>query len=102
MLAARGIITPINYRLMPHEIAYIVVHSGAKLILVDHEFAHLVPAAFVAEHGSDAVIVSRDTGRAGDPYEEFLSAGRRFSGEKGWAGLEAEPDEDAPASLCYT
>ncbi|KAG1826116.1 uncharacterized protein BJ212DRAFT_1295378 [Suillus subaureus] len=38
----------------------------------------------------------------GDPYESFLSAGRVFSAEKGWAGLDVEPDENAGAVLCYT
>lgn len=75
---------------------YILDHSGAKLVLVDHEFVHLV------QRPQLRVIVSHDTGLAGDPYEEFLSSGRRFSAEKGWSGLEMEPDENANASLCYT
>lgn len=102
VLAARAIITPINYRLTPHEVAYILDHSGSNLVIVDHEYQHLVSKAFVDKHGAGAVIVSQDTGRAGDPYEEFLSSGRRFSGEKGWLGLDVEGDEDAGASLCYT
>ncbi|THG99460.1 hypothetical protein EW026_g2887 [Hermanssonia centrifuga] len=48
------------------------------------------------------VIVSNDTGRDGCPYEDFLSKGRVFSQERGWAGLDLEPDEDASAALCYT
>jgi hypothetical protein len=48
-------------------VAYILDHSGSKLILVDHEFASLVEGVAVP------VIVSKDTGRAGDPYEDFLS-----------------------------
>jgi long-subunit acyl-CoA synthetase (AMP-forming) len=97
VLAARAIVTPINIRLKPEEVGYILEHSGSKLILVDHEFTHLVPNATKA-----CVIISRDTGRVSDPYEEFLSKGRRFSKEKGWAGLEMELDENAPAVLCYT
>lgn len=46
--------------------------------------------------------MSNDTGRDGDPYENFLTEGRRFSKEKGWPGLETEPDENAAAMLCYT
>jgi hypothetical protein len=46
--------------------------------------------------------VSNDTGRPGDPYEDFLKGGRLFSGEKGWLGLEVEANEDTPAVLCYT
>jgi len=96
VLAARAIITPINTRLTKPEVAYILAHSGSKLILADHECAHLV------EGTKMPIILSNDTGRAGDPYEEFLSAGRRFSQERGWPGLEAETDENAAAVLCYT
>lgn len=96
MLAARGIVTPINTRLTKHEVAYILNHSGSKLILVDHEYTHLVEGTEIP------TIVSNDTGRVGDPYEEFLSGGRRFSRGRGWPGLEAEIDENAAAVLCYT
>lgn len=76
--------------------SYILEHSGAKLIIVDYEYARLVQGAKVP------VIISNDTGRAGDPYETFLSNGRIFSQERGWAGLSWESDEDAASSLCYT
>lgn len=95
-LAARAIVTPINTRLTRPEVEYILDHSGAKIILVDYEFVHLVQGA------KARVVVSKDTGRPGDPYEEFLSSGRRFSQEKGWQGLQAESNEDAGACLCYT
>lgn len=94
--AARAVICPINTRLTPPEVAYILQHSRAKLILVDYEYAHLVKDAKIP------VILSNDTGRAGDPYEGFLSQGRRFSQDRGWRGLELEPDEDAGFALCYT
>ena len=96
VLAARAIITPINTRLTKSEVSYILDHSGAKLILVDHECTYLVSGTKIP------VIVSNDSGRCGDLYEEFLSAGRRFSQERGWPGLEAEIDENAAAVLCYT
>ncbi|KAG2754602.1 acetyl-CoA synthetase-like protein [Suillus brevipes Sb2] len=96
VLAARAIVTPVNTRLTPPEVSYILNHSGAKLILIDHDFMHLI------ENNNVPIIVCHDTGRAGDPYESFLSAGRVFSAEKGWAGLDVEPDENAGAVLCYT
>ncbi|TFK30585.1 AMP-dependent synthetase and ligase [Coprinopsis marcescibilis] len=96
VLAARGILVPINTRLKPHEVAYILEHSGASIILVDYEYKHLVGST------KARVIVSNDTGRAGDPYEEFLTQGRAYSNERGWQGLEAEPDENTGAVLCYT
>ncbi|KAE9410941.1 acetyl-CoA synthetase-like protein [Gymnopus androsaceus JB14] len=95
-LAARVILTAINIRLTPGEVAYILDHSGAKLILIDYEYLHLIKGTRIP------VVVSNDTGRSEDPYEQFLSDGRRFSAEKGWPGLEMEADENAPAMLCYT
>jgi hypothetical protein len=83
-------------------VEYIIGHSGAKLILVDYEYAHLVPASFSQQNGPNSVIVSHDTGRVGCPYEAFLRSGRVFSREQGWAGLPADTDEDAPCSLNYT
>ncbi|KAG8949641.1 hypothetical protein FRC04_008387 [Tulasnella sp. 424] len=99
ILAARAVITPINYRLKKAEVQYILEHSESKLILVDHEFLSLVEGTT-----NIPIIVSKDTGRdnVGDPYEEFLNKGRAFSKERGWLGLELEPEENANASLCYT
>ncbi|KAF9452623.1 acetyl-CoA synthetase-like protein [Macrolepiota fuliginosa MF-IS2] len=97
VIAARAILTPINTRLKPSEVAYILDHSGANLILVDFEYAHLVPRDVKVP-----VIISKDTGRSGDPYEAFLAEGRRFSQERSWGGLDAEPNENAGATLCYT
>lgn len=96
MLGARAIICAINTRLTHGEVAYILEHSGAKLIFVDHESTHLVKDAKVP------VVVIHDTGRQDDPYEQFLTAGRKFSDERGWPGLEWERDEDAACALNYT
>lgn len=95
-IGARAIITTINIRLTKHEIDYILAHSGAKLVFVDHEYSHLVRDA------KARVVVCNDTGRAGDPYEVFLTAGRAYSQEKGWPGLEMDSDENTPFCLNYT
>ena len=63
---------------------------------MDHEYTHLIQGTNIP------AIVSHDTGRLGDPYETFLSNGRISSREAGWAGLDAEPDENAACVLCYT
>ncbi|KAK2461801.1 hypothetical protein APHAL10511_006264 [Amanita phalloides] len=96
VLAARAIFCPINTRLKPHEVAYILEHSSPKLILIDYEYSHLIEGTTIP------YIISNDTGRDGDPYETFLSEGRLFSQEKGWHGLDVEVDENASAVLCYT
>ncbi|CUA73936.1 fatty-acyl-CoA synthase [Rhizoctonia solani] len=96
VLAARAVITPINTRLTIPEVDYILEHSGAKLVLVDYEFVKFVEGKKIP------YIVCNDTGRAGDPYEDYLAQGRKLSREEGWEGLDMEPDENANASLCYT
>ncbi|KAI0689436.1 acetyl-CoA synthetase-like protein [Cytidiella melzeri] len=96
VMAARAVLCPINTRLTVPEVSYILEHSGSKLIIVDHEYKNLT------EKSNLPIVVSNDTGRQGDPYEEFLNQGRRFSQERGWPGLEWEADENAGAALCYT
>lgn len=96
VIGARAIVTTINTRLTKNEIDYILAHSGAKLIFVDHEYKYLVSDA------KARIIVCNDTGRAGDPYEDFLTDGRSYSQEKGWPGLEMDSDENRPLSLNYT
>ncbi|KAH9486780.1 Acetate/butyrate--CoA ligase AAE7, peroxisomal [Psilocybe cubensis] len=96
IMAARAVITPINTRLKPTEVTYIIEHSQCCFLLVDHEYQNLVQDVNVP------FVVSKDTGRSGDPYEDFLNSGREFSNERGWPGLDPEVDENAPAVLCYT
>ena len=96
MLAARAVICPINTRLQHREVEYILDHSGAKLIFVDHEYTHLVEGTKIP------FIVVNDTGKEDCPYEQFLTSGRKFSTERGWPGLEWERDENAPCALNYT
>ncbi|KAF7310742.1 Amp-binding domain [Mycena chlorophos] len=97
VLAVQGILCLINTRLKPSDVAYILDHSGAKIILIDHEFTHLVP-----NNTNVPVVICKDSGKQGDPYEDFLTAGRRFSQERGWSGLVPSADENASAILCYT
>ena len=96
VVAAGAIVTLINTRLRPQEVAYILDHSGSKLLLIDHELVDLVKGSKIP------TVVSNDTGKAGDPYEEFLTGGRTYSQEKGWAGLDMEADENTAVVLCYT
>ncbi|KAI9512904.1 acetyl-CoA synthetase-like protein [Russula earlei] len=96
VIGARAIVTTINIRLTRREIDYILSHCGAKLVFVDHEYRHLVDDA------KARIIVCADTGRDGDPYEDFLTSGRAYSQEKGWAGLKMDSDENKPLSLNYT
>jgi fatty-acyl-CoA synthase len=69
--AAGGLLVALNYRLNAQDIGYILEHSGARFVFVDHEFEDLV------EPSEQVVRTIRidDTGAPDDPYEEFLAAG---------------------------
>jgi fatty-acyl-CoA synthase len=79
------VLVPINFRLSPAEIEYILGHSGASMLLVDPELADAV-AHIPVDH---RVVLGADT-----DAEVFLE------------GAEPEPwsdqDEDATATINYT
>jgi fatty-acyl-CoA synthase len=91
--AAGLVLVPINVRLSPDEVGYILQHSGARAVLVDHEFAGLLASLDLA--GRHVVRID-DTGAAGDPYEAFLAGG---SPEPVEPWLE---DEEETISINYT
>ena len=85
--AAGAVLVPINIRLTADEIAYIVGHSGARLVVVDPSLAHLV-----ADLDVERLLVTGD----GGAYEAYLAS----------AG-EGEPEdrlesEDDTISINYT
>ena len=79
------VLVPINFRLSPAEIEYILEHSGASMLLVDPELAEAV-AHLPVKH---RVVLGTDT-----------------DGELFLEGREPEPwdeqDEDATATINYT
>ncbi|HEY2174103.1 MAG TPA: AMP-binding protein [Mycobacteriales bacterium] len=79
------ILVPINFRLRPDEIDYIVANSGADVLLVDPELAERLERVKV-----------RHRFVLGRPSDEHLL---RFDREpRGWSA----PDEDATATINYT
>src|SRR5262245_1081834 len=70
--AAGLVLVPVNTRLSSDEIDYILHHSGAKVLFVDHELEGLVKPI---DLNGVTVIRVDDTGAAGDPYEDFLAQG---------------------------
>ena len=79
------VLVPINFRLSASEVAYIVEHSGASMLLVDPELeeslSHVSAAhRYVIGAESDALLYDFDN----DP--------------RGWSA----PDEDATATINYT
>jgi fatty-acyl-CoA synthase len=69
--AAGLVLVPINTRLNSDEVGYILKHSGAKFVFVDHELEGLVKPLDLT---GVRVIRVEDTGAPGDPYEDFLAA----------------------------
>ena len=70
--AAGGVLVALNYRLNPQDIGYILEHSGARFVFVDHEFEHL--AAEQPETVERQIRID-DSGSPDDPYEAFLAEG---------------------------
>ena len=82
------VLVPINFRLNTEEIAYIVKHSGARVLLVDPDQADVVKGIDV-EH---TVILDGI-----DDAQLFAELEEGADGPTRW-----EPDEDATATVNYT
>ena len=80
-----GVLVAINTRLMADEIAYILEHSGSRIVVVDPSLAHLVESSPVEQ-----VIV------IGDAYEAFLAGAADGEPEN-----RLETDDDT-ISINYT
>jgi len=94
VLLAGGMIVPINFRLAPAEIEYILNHSGAKFLICDSEFSSLVAPVRdnleAVKHFIDVVDVEGFDTLGGTEYEAFLQEGSPEPVE--WA-LENELEE---------
>ncbi|GAA5932475.1 hypothetical protein JCM3775_005929 [Rhodotorula graminis] len=103
--AAKMVLVVVNTRLSAPEIEFLVQDSGTKLILVDESLVHLLPEDVVAGGGKVQVVRCVDTGKADDPYEQFLREGAAYDqklGGKEWAGLEFHRDEESTIAITYT
>lgn len=77
------VLVPVNFRLRPDEVAYIVEHSGARVLYVDPELDEAL-AGVGAEH---RFVLGDDAGLYAAPDAQPV----------GW-----EPDENATACINYT
>jgi fatty-acyl-CoA synthase len=79
------VLVPINFRLSPDEVGYILEHCGARVLLVDPELDTTLKGVRFDGHRFGT----------GEEYEQLLA----FDAEpRPWA----EPDEDATATINYT
>ena len=97
VLEAGAILNPINIRLTPKEIAYIVGHAGSKVVFFHKDFKPLVEAMIPELPTKPRFVIMEGTpdGVAHDEYEALLSGGSRDP-------LRPEIDENAVAELFYT
>ncbi|GAA5961273.1 hypothetical protein JCM3765_002894 [Sporobolomyces pararoseus] len=99
--AAQMIVVPINTRLSPTDVDYIIGDSGSKLLLVDYELRHLLPSNL--KERNVQVVLCKDTDN--DEYEMLLKEGQardRRTGGKEWSGLEFVEDENETFAISYT
>lgn len=99
-----------SIRNTPQEVSYVLQHSGSTIILVDHEFKHLIQEQHF-NNSNLTIIVSNDSGGndKNDQYEHFLNKGREVwdqqersdkLGRRGWELIEGVEDEEKPCALC--
>jgi len=94
-----AILVPINIRLSPKEVDFILDHSKPKMLFVDTQFTGLVEATL--DRSSSIKIVNipdgqEDKGLDGPDYESFLNTGT--DEPLNWA----DGDEDGLISINYT
>ena len=97
VIEADAVLNPINIRLAPHEIEYILGHAGSKVVFVHRDFMPLIEAirqrlsprpTFVILDGESGGIVDHE-------YESLLASGTPDP-------RHPDIDENAMAELFYT
>ena len=84
-----AVVVPVNFRLVPDEVAYVLADSGTVALVVDTALAEVAAKARAQASGVRTVIT------IGGDYEEALGA---VGGEP----LDVEVDEGAAAFIMYT
>ncbi len=100
VLEAGAVLLPLNFRLAPQELAYILNDAGVKVLFLGQEFLDLVdsfrpslstvPSFFLLDATPQAAWLSPRT------YEDILAAASPYQADV------MEFDENAPAELFYT
>ncbi|KAK4179618.1 hypothetical protein QBC36DRAFT_322145 [Triangularia setosa] len=110
IVAAGGVIVPVNYRLKPDDITYIFDFAEVDCIVVDKEYEDLLKA-FTDSHPGVKIIVDLDTdateGVLSGPFDEAVLEGLildRTTGSKGWSDLISATvaDEDSTIAIPFT
>ncbi len=97
VLEAGAVLNPINIRLAPHEIAYILDHAESRVVAFHRDFLPLVEgiAPSLARRPQFIVLDGAAGGIAGHEYEALLATGSTDP-------LQPRIDENSMAELFYT
>ncbi len=97
VIEAGGVLNPINIRLAPHEIAYILDHAGSRVVFYHRDFAPLVEeiGPRLSSGPTFVILEGEPGGLATHEYEALLASGSTEP-------LHPEIDENAVAELFYT
>ncbi|KAL2132972.1 hypothetical protein VTI74DRAFT_3072 [Chaetomium olivicolor] len=110
IVAAGGVMVPVNYRLKQEDIAYIFEFAEVDVIIVDKEYEGLLEA-FKKAHARVPVIVDLDTdateGALCGPFDDAILEGLNYdraTGNRGWAALQSQTvaDEDDMLAIPFT
>jgi long-chain acyl-CoA synthetase len=90
-----GVVNPLNLRLAPKELAFILKDSGTEVVFVDQIFAGLLEKALPELDGKPKIVLMGGGDVAHDvDYEELIAAGE--------PEVPDEPEESDPVVLMYT
>src|SRR6478735_5085502 len=89
-----GVINPLNLRLAPKELEYILADSGTKVCFTDQYFAPVVDKVRAATSIEHVVMIGGGDGPHDVAYEDLLAAAE--------PRIPDEPEEEDPAILMYT
>ncbi len=94
---AGAVLNPVNIRLAPHEISYILEHAGSRIVFFQRDFAPLVEAiAPTLSRRPRLVVMEGEAGGiASDEYEALIAGGSPDP-------RHPQVDENAIAQLFYT
>jgi fatty-acyl-CoA synthase len=97
VLEAGAVLNPINIRLSPSDIAYILEHAATRVVVFHHDFSPLVEQIVpqLAARPTLVVLEGEAGALADHEYEALLAAASATP-------LEPEIDENAVAELFYT
>jgi len=89
-----GVINPLNLRLAPKELEYILADSGTKVCFTDRFFAPVVEKVRASVGIEHVVMIGAGDAPHDVEYEDLLAGAT--------PQIPDEPDEDDPAVLMYT